>query len=116
MKMKKHKLTLVFSFQGIPTPTYIQNACAILTISPATCPQSLDPTGYYTSFADCLNFMTNSIPVGSFDQASSNSFWCRFLHTMLTIYDPIHHCPHAGKTGGGKCIDTPYASYYSQSF
>ena len=54
----------------------------------------------------------NAITFGTYDQSFSNTTVCRIIHTILTIYDPIHHCSHAGKTGGGKCIDVPYDDYY----
>lgn len=90
----------------------IESVCGLLTVSPATCPESMDPSGYYTNFTDCVNFLTNDVPFGSFDQSFSNSVVCRLIHTLLTVFDPVVHCPHAGKTGGGKCIDVPYKNYY----
>ncbi len=62
-------------------------------------------------FADCVAFM-NSIPYGSFDRANSNTTTCRALHALMTPYSPEVHCLHVGKTGGPKCIDFTYESYY----
>jgi len=98
-------------------PSFIEAVCGILLVQPACCASAaLDPTGYYTSFDDCINFMTTQIPFGTFDQAFSNSVSCREIHALLAIFDPVTHCPHAGKTGGGKCVDVPYADYYLENF
>jgi len=80
------------------------------------CPEQYDPTGYYTSEADCIDFMTNNITYGTWDDAQANSFVCRQLHSLLTAYDPVTHCPHCGKTGGGKCVDWDYEEYFAESF
>jgi len=93
----------------------IQNICTTLVVSPGYCPPSEDPSGYYSSFADCVNYMSN-ITYGSWSHANSNTVICRSLHTILTAFRPSVHCPHAGKTGGGVCIDTPYASFYDEEF
>jgi hypothetical protein len=91
----------------------IQGVCAVLTLGggghAATCP------GEYVDFADCLSFM-HSIPYGTWDRANSNTAVCRQLHTLLTPYRPDVHCPHAGKTGGGACIDFSYASFFDEEF
>lgn len=97
-------------------PSEIAAVCTVLTVNPATCPPAMDPTGYYANYTDCVNFLTNEVPFGTFDQSFSNSVACRLIHTLLTVYDPVVHCPHAGKTGGGKCIDVPYNVYYDVSY
>lgn len=94
----------------VPTTEVI---CGILQ---QTCPPEMDPTGYYANFTDCFDFWTTQIPAGSFGEAASNSVACRIIHALLTPFNPEVHCPHAGKTGGGKCIDTPYDSYYLTSY
>jgi hypothetical protein len=91
----------------------IAGVCAVLTTGiggrPATCP------GEYASFDDCLHFM-HSIPYGTWDRANSNTFVCRQFHTLLTPFRPEVHCPHAGKTGGGACIDFTYESFFEEEF
>jgi len=82
---------------------------------PGTCPPADDPLGHYSSIGDCQTFM-NSIPFGTWAHANSNSVICRQLHTILTVFRPTVHCPHTGKTGGGKCVDTPYSSFYDENF
>jgi len=95
----------------------IEEICYTLLVSPATCANpALDPEGYYTSLEDCIDFMTNNITYGTWDDAQANSFVCRQLHTLLTFFDPVTHCPHAGKTGGGKCVDWDYPEYYAESY
>ena len=75
------------------------------------CPPQLDPDGYYVDINDCIDYLTQ-ITYGTYDQSFSNTTVCRILHTLLTVFDPGHHCPHSGKSGGGKCIDVPYSDYY----
>jgi hypothetical protein len=89
----------------------IQGVCSALTVNPGTC------NGFheYTDFNDCVSFM-NSIPYGSWNRANSNTVVCRQLHTLLTPFRPAVHCPHAGKTGGGACIDFPYTDFYQDDF
>ena len=91
----------------------IQSVCGALTVGlgnlPATCP------GEYTDLADCVAFM-HSIPYGTWDRANSNTAVCRQLHTLMTPYRPEVHCPHAGKTGGGMCVDMPYESFFETEF
>jgi hypothetical protein len=62
-------------------------------------------------FLNCMTFM-HSIPFGSYNRANSNTFTCRSLHALLTPLRPDVHCAHVGFTGGGKCVDFPYESYY----
>jgi hypothetical protein len=91
----------------------IQSVCGVLTVGignlPPTCPTE------YTDLADCVAFM-RSIPYGSWDRANSNTAVCRQLHTLMTPYRPEVHCPHAGKTGGGMCVDFPYESFFETEF
>src|SRR5262245_53196202 len=91
----------------------IEQVCGVLTVGvghvPPTCPNE------YTSYADCVEFM-HQVPYGTWDRANSNSAVCRQLHTLLTPYRPEVHCPHAGKTGGGMCIDFPYESFFDKEF
>jgi hypothetical protein len=91
----------------------IASVCQALTVGvgrvPATCPAE------YADYADCVAFM-HSIPYGTWDRANSNTAVCRQLHTLLTPYRPEVHCPHAGKTGGGMCVDMPYESFFEKEF
>jgi len=66
----------------------------------------------YTSVDECMNFLSNDIPLGSFDRTASNSVRCREIHVMLIVWDPATHCPHVGITGGNACIDTPVGQPY----
>lgn len=52
------------------------------------------------------------LPFGSFDEVWGNNYVCRGVHTLLTAIRPDVHCPHVGPTGGMKCVDVPYNSYY----
>eukprot|EP00188_Purpureofilum_apyrenoidigerum_P001473 Plantae.Rhodophyta-Purpureofilum_apyrenoidigerum.ctg18088.p1 GENE.Plantae.Rhodophyta-Purpureofilum_apyrenoidigerum.ctg18088~~Plantae.Rhodophyta-Purpureofilum_apyrenoidigerum.ctg18088.p1 ORF type:complete len:280 (-),score=26.90 Plantae.Rhodophyta-Purpureofilum_apyrenoidigerum.ctg18088:304-1143(-) len=64
----------------------------------------------FPSTAKCVQYLS-SIPVGTFDRASSNTFVCRIIHTKLIALRPAIHCPHVGPTGGGKCVDVPYEKF-----
>jgi hypothetical protein len=69
-----------------------------------------DAGGQYNNFTDCFNTISAE-PQGTWDRLASNTQLCRLYHVALAAIDPFH-CPHVGKTGGGKCVDTPYAAYY----
>jgi len=73
----------------------------------------------------CMAFMTGQIPspltgqplpFGSYDRVNSNSVVCRSTHVLLSLYDPVHHCPHVSPMGGGKCIDFSYRSFYNHTY
>lgn len=112
----------------------IANVCTALTrihvepttgavVNGGTCTSYFDSADDFSSgfvlsadpYENCVNFM-QSIPYGTWDRANSNSVTCRQLHTLLTAIDPEMHCPHASPSGGGKCIDHTYASYYDEDF
>jgi SnoaL-like domain len=94
----------------------IQGVCAVLTTGvagqPATC---RGENAEYADFNDCVTFM-RSVPYGTWDRANSNTFVCRQFHTLLTPFRPDVHCPHAGKTGGGMCVDVSYQSFFDEEF
>ncbi len=64
-------------------------------------------------FINCVKFMS-SLPYGSFDRANSNTFTCRSVHMLLTPLRPDIHCKHVSYDGGGKCVDMPYESYFTE--
>ena len=69
-------------------------------------------------FADansCIAFM-HSIPLGSWDHVSDNSFVCRSFHAGLLPYFPEIECASVGPTGGDTCNDHPYSEYFQTSF
>lgn len=66
----------------------------------------------YASPQECLDYL-HSIPYGSFDRGNSRSVTCITVHSALIVQRPDVHCPHVGPTGGGKCIDFTYESYYT---
>ena len=71
----------------------------------AFCNATYDPLGYYTSFDDCMDFLTNhvrnttytnpNIPV-DYDQPAGNTDVCRNFHLQMARYAPIPHCSHGG--------------------
>lgn len=64
--------------------------------------------------ANCVTFM-NSIPYGTWDQPSSNTFTCRSLHSLLTPLRSMH-CMHVNFDGGGKCVDSAYGDFFKTEF
>jgi len=70
----------------------------------------------YTSQADCVNFMTNEIPFGTYDAADQSNVICRQVHLYLALLVPEIHCPHCGKTGGTMCTDKTPQSYFSVDY
>ncbi|KAM5528490.1 hypothetical protein FOXYSP1_18971 [Fusarium oxysporum f. sp. phaseoli] len=69
------------------------------------------PNVQWNSLEECLGFL-ETIPFGTFDYATSNTVACRQIHVILTLSRPNIHCPHVGPTGGGKCVDTDYTTFY----
>jgi len=92
----------------------ITRLCEII-LDDAFCSSSLDPTGYYANMDDCVSFM-NTVDYGTWDDIRENSVACRQFHAILAIARPQVHCPHAGKTGGGKCVPSVYTNYYLTQF
>lgn len=91
-----------------------QIVCYIIMVQ-ANCNSTYDPAGYYSSFEDCYNYQ-KAIPFGNWDNQRTNSTLCRLYHATLAGIDPYHHCPHAGKTGGGKCFDYPREAYWDVDY
>jgi hypothetical protein len=69
-----------------------------------------DPNGYYSDFNDCVTFLSTK-EEGSWDDLRSDTLLCRLYHAALAAIDHFH-CPHVGRSGGLKCVNTPYANYY----
>jgi hypothetical protein len=67
------------------------------------------------AFSNCVAFM-HTIPYGSWNRANSNTFVCRQLHSLLTLFRPDIHCPHTSPNGAMTCVDFPYASFYDTTF
>jgi len=105
---------LGFAVNGINTPANTLGVCEAILFA-ANCNSVMDPAGFYTDVNDCVTFM-NSISFGSWDNLRTNSVSCRTYHAILAIARPQVHCPHAGKTGGGVCVDVPYTSLYNEQF
>ncbi|RZA27408.1 MAG: hypothetical protein EOP10_00150 [Proteobacteria bacterium] len=64
-------------------------------------------------FLNCMTFMS-TLEWGSYNRANSNTVSCRQVHMLLTPLRPETHCPHVAYGGGGKCVDMPYESYYTE--
>jgi hypothetical protein len=110
--------------------------------------QNQYPEGYnyvggqdvFSAYNNCIQFM-DTVPVGTWYRANSNSHVCRQLHMILTPYRDMH-CGHSGPKGldvhpildsngnpvldadgyptyhemGGKCVDFSYGTYYTEGF
>lgn len=98
-------------------PDTVDQLCYLI-LNVAGCNSTHNPSGYYTDMADCYNHFTNVYQWGSWDNLyfNGNSTICRYFHALLAIGRPYHHCSHAGKTGGGKCINHEYASYFLEDY
>ena len=73
------------------------------------------PLKEYRNVSDCVQFLTNNVPYGSYDRADQGNVACRIIHTSLVPLLPSIHCPHVGPTGGGKCVDKTFDYYYNHS-
>lgn len=114
-----HNLGAASDSTGVIDPTapaFLGQICYVL-LNIAGCNQVNDPTGYYTDMNDCLASFSSWRP-GTLDNIyfNGNSTMCRYFHMVLALARPSVHCAHSGKTGGGKCIDHPYSSYYASSY
>ncbi len=103
--------TLNFSSPAL----HAQICTVLLTLS--GCNSTLDPLGFYANFSDCTTSLANRRP-GSLDDTlfDADTVACAYFHMVFTRVDPATHCPHAGKTGGGKCITSPYSNYYLEKY
>lgn len=81
----------------------------------AFCTTAQNRTQEYADANACLGFLTTQIDFFRPGELGSNTVVCRYLHAQLLPYAPDLHCPHVGPTGGGKCVDFTYASYYTDS-
>lgn len=105
---------------------FIVKLCQDLTINPGAnynaslpqphgwCPPQYDTSGGgYTDYDDCYGFMKAKQAAGRFGDYNiapgADTVVCRRPHADISKFDPINHCLHAGKTGGGFCVDKgPY--------
>jgi len=92
----------------------LETVCFLITVV-ANCNATHDPSGFYTNFADCMNFLY-STEWGTWAQLRDNTVMCRSFHALLAIGRPSIHCSHSGKTGGGKCTTHNYVDYYLEEF
>lgn len=59
----------------------------------------------YDNDAACLA-QCNQWPVGEANATGGDSLGCRLYHvTVASTTDPLVHCPHAGPSGDGVCVD-----------
>jgi hypothetical protein len=96
------------------SPQVLADNC-FLIMNIANCNGTNDPSGFYANATDCYEFM-DAISYGTFDDLRTNSVNCRLFHALLAVWDPELHCPHTGKTGGGKCYDVSLEDYYTKDY
>ena len=103
--------TLNFSSPAL----HAQICTVLLTLS--GCNSTYDPLGFYSNFSDCTTFLGNR-KAGSLDDTlfDADTVACAYFHMVFTRVDPATHCQHAGKTGGGKCRTSSYATYYLEKY
>jgi len=65
----------------------------------------------WDSIEQCIADLSQK-PYGNYDEAWGDNIACRSIHLVLTQVRPDVHCPHVGPTGGGKCVNAPYAERY----
>jgi len=129
-----HNLGFITDLKLANRTLYVQSFCDQVV---NVCTPNYDPTGFYANVSDCINFVSSSnvrnttwngaagnLPA-TYDQAAGNTIICRQVHVNMAVFDPVTHCPHAGKTGGGFCTDAanglfgpnpgPYYSNYDNA-
>lgn len=100
--------------QNIPPQFAIFVAQGVCEIHSILC---TGPNQQYANVTECINFLINSIPFGTYDQINSNTLVCRSIFADMVPYPPaIHgsnlHCPDIGPSGGVQCRDVPYSDFY----
>jgi hypothetical protein len=62
----------------------------------------------YDTPSECMEVCATLPRDGMDGDVSGNSIQCRIYHAGVAVdTDPGFHCPHAGPTGGGVCVDEP---------
>ncbi len=114
-----HNLDAAVNWVGtlnFSSPALHQQICFVL-LSLSGCTSAVDPNGYYANLSTCIAYMASLKPGTLGDTLfDADTVACRYFHMVFTRVDPVTHCPHAGRTGGGKCIITPYINYYYEVF
>jgi len=97
-------------FEVINSATTPQALCGLISAACLNGPYAND-TGF-TSYGDCLNFITSLGP----DVANKcpykntgNTIACRNVHATLALIDPAIHCAHVARVSV-KCFDSCYPS------
>jgi len=113
-----HNLGPNSNWQSPPgSQSQIDMFCSLI-MDVAHCNSTNDTLGAYQNIAECQHYFTNVYRWGTWDDLyfNGNTSICRFYHTLLAIGRPSVHCSHAGKSGGGKCIDHVYETYFDHNF
>lgn len=98
------------------SPILHQQICTVL-LTVSQCTPARDPLGHYDNVSDCLSYLGQLKPGSLVDTLfDADTVACRYFHMVFTRADPFLHCPHAGKTGGGKCIVTEYISWFYEKY
>lgn len=99
------------------TSVALQTQICTVLLTNSKCNATRDPLGYYENMTVCTAYMA-SIKAGTLDDTlfDAATVACRYFHMVFTAVDPVTHCPHAGMTGGGKCITSPYTNYYLEKY
>lgn len=102
---------------GFGTEAYANSTC---TIYFQYCTPDMDIEGHYHNFTHCTHYYNNVYLAGTMDNLwmsrGGNTTACRYFHTGLVKINPHHHCAHVGITGGDRCIDHDYKTFYDEDF
>jgi hypothetical protein len=95
----------------------ISTYCGLI-VDIAHCNSTFDPTGFYTNLEDCKDHFRHVFRWGTWDDIwfNGNTSICRIYHSLLAVGRPEVHCPHAGRNGGGVCVDHLYATYFDSFY
>lgn len=57
----------------------------------------------WTSMPECITDVSQMTPLDT-PLFQTNTAYCRGAHLSMAYIDPVTHCSHAGKSGGGECV------------
>ncbi|KAJ3331383.1 hypothetical protein HDU93_009778, partial [Gonapodya sp. JEL0774] len=107
-----------FNIVGLGLPTWIDQPAlaALICISQDTACKGANQVYGGAGQPQCFIELTSGKPFGDHDQIEADSIQCRSIHVNLAFFRPEVHCVHVGPTGGGKCVDLTYDSYFTLPF
>ncbi|KXS18593.1 hypothetical protein M427DRAFT_53547 [Gonapodya prolifera JEL478] len=101
---------------GLPNGLTQPALAAVICISQETACKGANQVYGGSGQPQCFIELTTVKPFGDHDQVEADSIQCRSIHVNLAFFRPEVHCAHVGPTGGGKCVDLTYDSYFTLPF